>query len=172
MTETNDQGLVPAVPLPVTTPVKPTEEIVGGKIEPKRDELGRILPGSPPLNPEGVGGFQERPEDGGAGRPKKQESFTWWINQFKNMSEADLLTWEERFPAKERTVAAALAYARVVAARNSLKDFREIADRSEGKAPQTIIFDGGFFSEKQILIKEVSSDFEPESEAETSTETA
>ena len=168
MTDTIDQGLVPAVPLAVVTPEPLTSKQDGEKQEIKRDANGRLLPGQA-LNPNGVGGFQDHPEIiNEGGRPKKQESFTWWINKFKNMSQDEFLSWDEKTPDKEKTVASALAYARVFAARTSLKDFREIADRSEGKAPQTIIFDGGFFSERKLEISEVSNDLEIEQEAEIS----
>ncbi len=41
-------------------------------------------------------------------------------------------------PDTERTVVEDLAYQRVVAAKNSLPDVKEITDRTEGKAPQSI----------------------------------
>lgn len=90
-------------------------------------------------NPTGKGGFQDHPElINAGGRPKNQESFTYWINFFKNLTVEDFKNWQKEIPDNKRTVAANLAYARVVSALSSLKDFREIADRTEGRPTQQI----------------------------------
>lgn len=90
-------------------------------------------------NPTGKGGFGDNPQNINAGgRPKNQESFTYWYNYFKNMTVTEFMSWEQDNPEAERTVAASLAYARMVSARKDLKAFQEIADRTEGKARQSV----------------------------------
>lgn len=95
-------------------------------------------------NPKGNGGFKDHPEHINAGgRPRNQESFTYWMNHFKNMNSKDFLDWENQVPEEERSVAADLAYARVRKARADLREFQEVADRTEGKARQSVEFSGG-----------------------------
>lgn len=134
----------------------------------RREENGRLLPGGANINPEGKGGFQENPENINAGgRPKNLESFSYWMNTFKDMTVSKFLTWEDDNPEDIRSVASSLAYARVAGARTDLYEFREVADRTEGKAPQTIIHEGGFFADTRLEIVEVANDEnEPEQEAE------
>ena len=90
-------------------------------------------------NPKGKGGFTDHPEHINAGgRPKNQESFTYWMNYFKNMPIEEFLSWEKNNPEKNRTVASDLAYARMIKARSNLKEFQEIANRTEGMPRQVI----------------------------------
>jgi DNA-binding XRE family transcriptional regulator len=82
-------------------------------------------------NPTGKGGFGERPQDiNPGGRPKNAESFTYWMGHFKNMGKQEFLKWEKEND--NPTMAASLAYARVFKARNELKEFQEVANRTEG----------------------------------------
>ena len=96
-------------------------------------------------NPEGKGGFKDHPENINAGgRPHNQESFVYWYGQFKNMTVEEFKAYEKTKPDGQRTVAESLAYARVVKARSDLKEFKEVADRSEGRPVQrTDITSGG-----------------------------
>lgn len=90
-------------------------------------------------NPEGKGGFQDHPElRNPGGRPKNDESFTYWMRTFKNMTVREFLAWERENPEDDRTVAASIAYARVGAARSDLAEFKEVADRTEGKSIQRV----------------------------------
>lgn len=85
------------------------------------------------LNPTGKGGFADHPENiNFGGRPKNPQSFTWWMNNFKEMSVTDFLAWAKNTPNSERTVAADLAYQRVLNSRNQLDEFKEVANRTEG----------------------------------------
>lgn len=94
-------------------------------------------------NPTGAGGFGDNPQNiNFGGRPKKQETFTYWYNQFKNMTVSEFAKWEEEHPDDTRTVACSLAYARVVKAREDLKEFQEVANRSEGMPKQTMAHEG------------------------------
>jgi hypothetical protein len=86
-------------------------------------------------NPDGKGGFADNPENiNPGGRPKNQESFTYWMNHFKNLSVVEFLAWQKNTPEAERSVASDLAYSRVFNARKDLTEFKEVADRTEGRA--------------------------------------
>jgi len=95
-------------------------------------------------NPTGKGGFGDRPEDiNYAGRPDNENSFMYWMNYFKSLTVEEFKLWEDVVPEGERTMAANLAYFRVSKAHNNLDEFREVADRTEGKAPQSLDFTSG-----------------------------
>jgi hypothetical protein len=90
-------------------------------------------------NPTGKGGFQERPQDikkGGAWSPENTQSYC--IRKFMNMTEKEFKEWGAKNPQDKRTVAQVLAYERVTQARLELADYKEIVERVEGKAPQTM----------------------------------
>lgn len=85
-------------------------------------------------NPEGKGGFQERPQDRSDGRWNKEESISYQYNKLLRLSPADF----DKF--KPETLAQQIAYKRLKIARTEvgLMDTKEITDRTEGKAPQAI----------------------------------
>lgn len=86
-------------------------------------------------NPTGKGGFQERPEDRNDGRWNKEDSISYQYNKLMRMKPEDIYNF------KPETVAQDIALARIRAARDSrlgLGDAKEITDRTEGKAPQSI----------------------------------
>lgn len=85
-------------------------------------------------NPTGKGGFQERPNDRSNGRWNKDESISYQYNKLLRMPPEAL---DGFIP---ETNAQAIAKARIIAARsiNGLLDTKEITDRVEGKAPQSI----------------------------------
>lgn len=85
-------------------------------------------------NPTGKGGFQERPNDRNDGRWNKDDSISYQYNKLLRMS-------PEQFDEfKAETVAQQIAYKRLKGARTSegFYETKEITDRTEGKAPQTI----------------------------------
>jgi hypothetical protein len=93
-------------------------------------------------NPTGKGGFKDHPElINAGGRPKNQQSFTYWLNQFKNMTTNEFLKWYKENPKSKRTIAAELAYNRIFNARKDLKEFREVANRTEGMPRQKMEVD-------------------------------
>lgn len=96
------------------------------QMEQTRDEKGRITGGSPPA------GFNKHPENRSDGRWKKEDSISYNYNLFLAMSEED---FNEYIP---KTKAQKIAYNRIRDAEKSLVDTKEITDRTEGKAPQTI----------------------------------
>ncbi len=96
-----------------------------------RDEKGRITGGTPPV------GFHTNPENRNPGGWRKEVSFSYQYKRFMAMTSKELAEWAKT-PSDERTVVEDLAYARVVAAKKSLADVKEMTDRTEGKAPQSI----------------------------------
>lgn len=88
-------------------------------------------------NPTGKGGFQDHPELRSDGRWDPKNTFSYQFNKFKNMSVQDFKEWSTKNPEETRSVAEELAYNRVLQAKKNLRDFQEIADRTEGKSVQT-----------------------------------
>ena len=91
-----------------------------------RDEKGRITGGVPPA------GFNVNPENRSNGRWKAEDSISYNYNKFLAMSEEE---FAEYIP---QTKAQRIAYNRIKDAEDSLNDTKEITDRVEGKAPQSI----------------------------------
>lgn len=89
-------------------------------------------------NPEGKGGFGDHPENRSDGRWSKESSFSYWFNKLKDMTEDELAQWKKDNPEGSRKVACSLALTRVENARKNLIEFREVADRSEGKPRQAV----------------------------------
>ena len=73
------------------------------------------------------------------------------MNRFKNMTVDELRDWNKNTPNSERTVAEDLAFARVFKAQKELSEFKEVADRTEGKAVQKIEHDGGIDTGMTVL---------------------
>ena len=83
-------------------------------------------------NPKGKGGFGDNPQNRSDGRWKKENSISYNYNLFLAMSEEE---FAEFIP---KTKAQRIAYNRIKDAEESLNDTKEITDRIEGKAPQSI----------------------------------
>lgn len=125
-----------------------------------RDEKGKWLPGHSG-NPDGKGGFADNPDNiNPGGRPKNQESFSYWMGYFKNMPVDEFIGWPKQVSTAQRTVAADIAYARVLNSRKDLAEFKEVADRTEGRAPQTLIHEGGFFATTRLEIEVVDDTYQ------------
>jgi hypothetical protein len=88
-------------------------------------------------NPTGKGGFGDRPQDISPGGWKKENVFSYQFKRFMNMSETEFREFAKT-PKDTMTMAERLAYTRVLHADKSLADFKEIADRTEGKAAQAV----------------------------------
>jgi hypothetical protein len=93
-------------------------------------------------NPNGKGGFKDHPENRSDGRWDKDNSFSYWFNYFKSLSVEDFKKYETTKTDKERSMAETLAYARVFKARSDLKEFQEVANRTEGMPKQPIEHSG------------------------------
>lgn len=90
-----------------------------------------------PGNPTGKGGFGDHPEHRSPGGWKPEVTVSYQYKRFMNMSVADLDKWLEKNKDTMKVVEH-LAYKRVLEAKKSLPDIKEITDRTEGKAPQSI----------------------------------
>lgn len=88
-------------------------------------------------NPRGIGGFKDHPENkaNGVWDPKNTQSFC--LAKFLAMDEKEFEQWEIDNPKGKRTMAQVAAYERVKQMKK-LPDYREVVDRTEGKAIQKI----------------------------------
>lgn len=134
----------------------------------KTSEQDYVLPPEK-RNPTGKGGFRDNPQNrNSGGRPKNAESFAYWYRAFKNMTLAELKDWPNNNPEDSRTVAADLAYRRIFNSQKDLKEFQEVADRSEGKAKQSIDMSVG--GELNVaLVEFVGQDNESDKSPDTDT---
>lgn len=89
-------------------------------------------------NPTGKGGFGDHPEHRSPGGWRKEVSISYQYKRFLAMSQTQLEEWDKNTPPESRLTAEALAYNRVVEAKDSLPDIKEITDRTEGKAVQSV----------------------------------
>lgn len=83
-------------------------------------------------NPTGKGGFAEHPEHISPGGFKKEATYGYWLSYFKNLPLDEFVT----YPKKSMNMAAAAAYQRVKKSVENLQEFKEVADRTEGKPIQ------------------------------------
>lgn len=105
-----------------------------------------------PPNPTGKGGFQERPQDRNPGTWNPRNTFSFQMNRFKNMTITELEDWNKNTPKNVRTVAEDLAYRRVVNSQKELQEFREVADRTEGRAVQPLKHEGELIQSVKVEI--------------------
>jgi len=87
-------------------------------------------------NPEGKGGFGDNPEHRSDGRWKKENSKSYWLNYFDSLTIQEF----EEYPSKNpnMTKAAQSSYARIKRQKDNLREFQEVANRTEGMPKQTI----------------------------------
>lgn len=114
-----------------------------------RDSKGRIIGGTPPA------GFNVHPENRSDGGWSKEGSISYQYQKLMRMSTEELTSF------KPETVAQDIALARIRAARDSrlgLSDAKEITDRTEGKAPQSIDVTSGGETIKTTLVEFVGLD--------------
>ncbi len=106
-------------------------------------------------NPTGKGGFVDNPQNRSDGRWSKENSFSYWYNFFKRLTVKEFKEYEQKKPDDERSVAESLAYARIVNARRDLREFQEVADRTEGRPTQRVEQDitGGLFNTEKLQIE-------------------
>ena len=85
-------------------------------------------------NPTGKGGFQDRPNDRSDGRWNKDDSISYQYNKLLRMTPEAFKEYEPE------TMAQKIAYKRlsISVTEAGLMDTKEITDRVEGKAPQSI----------------------------------
>ena len=88
-------------------------------------------------NPSGKGGFGEHPENINAGgRPKNIERYDYWFQYFKDMKYKDFLALADEDKSEWPTakVDAYNRYRKI----SHLKEFQEVANRTEGMPRQTV----------------------------------
>lgn len=93
-----------------------------------------------PPNPNGKGGFGENPHHRNPGGWDKTGSISYQYNLLMRLKPDELKDYEPT------TVAQEIALARIKAARSSdkgLNDTKEVTDRTEGKAPQSMDITSG-----------------------------
>jgi len=101
--------------------------------KPKTTEQDSVTPPQK-RNPTGKGGFGDNPENRNPGGWKKEDSISYQYNKLMR------LPWAEFLAFKPETAAQKIAFKRITMAITSegLHDTKEITDRTEGKAPQSI----------------------------------
>lgn len=126
-------------------------------------------------NPTGKGGFGDNPQNRNDGRWKSEDSISFQYNKMIRYTIEELEKWLDENPEETRTVAQDIAYNAVLEARKDLSYLKEITDRTEGKAPQTIRHQGGFFLTDKLVwddVNEHSEDNQGETEPQTETSPA
>jgi len=122
-------------------------------------------------NPEGKGGFGERPEDINlSGAWSSKDSISFQYKKFMKMNIREVEDWAKNVNKKDRTVAQDLAYNAVLRSKRSLQDLKEVTDRTEGKSPQTLIHEGGFLATERLLVEIVEPDEDAQDFTEQKTE--
>lgn len=109
-------------------------------------------------NPTGKGGFGDHPENRNPGGWKKEFTFSYQYRRFMNMTVEEFKDWYQKTSEKDKTMVEESAYNAVLKARSDLKNRQEITDRTEGKAPQTVVVDGGFFSKEKLQVEVVRAE--------------
>lgn len=103
-----------------------------------RDDHGRIQAGA--ANPTGKGGFKEHPENARPELLKTKGSFKWNLNRFKLMTTKQLA--EQRDQVDSMNAAELKAYKLILQMlkndERSFDVFKDIADRTEGKARMSL----------------------------------
>ena len=109
-----------------------------------KETTNQVSEKTPPelRNPTGKGGFGDNPQNRSDGRWSKENSFTYWLNYFKHLTVTEFEQYKVNKPKSERTVAEQLAYNRVAKATDELKEFQEVANRTEGKPKETMQLSG------------------------------
>lgn len=108
-------------------------------------------------NPTGKGGFGDHPENRNPGGWKPEFTFSYQYKKFLNMPVDDFKEWKNKPENANRTMVEELAYNAVLKARTEFKERQEITDRVEGKAPQTVVVEGGFFKQEKLSIEVVDN---------------
>lgn len=98
-------------------------------------------------NPTGKGGFAENPQNMSGGMWKKDTSISYWYNNLIRKSIEEFREFEPQTMAQE------LAYAAVLEAKEELSYLKEVTDRTEGKASQSIDVTSDGNELKQTVIK-------------------
>jgi len=111
-----------------------------------------------PPNPTGKGGFADNPENRNAsGMWSSADSISYQYKRFMKMTNKQFVEFGKQ-PDDEKTVAMMIAYSQVLKARGSLNHAKEVTDRTEGKAPQSIDLTSAGKEIKAALVEFVGDD--------------
>jgi hypothetical protein len=98
-----------------------------------KDSKGRFLPNNI-ANPTGKGGFKDNPENiNFGGRPKNSQRFSYWLQFFKDMTSKEFNEYAKKRKVNDMYVAEIIAYERVKNSRTDLREYQDLADRTEGR---------------------------------------
>lgn len=86
-------------------------------------------------NPTGKGGFGDNPQNRSDGRWSKENSFSYWLNYFKTLPIKEFQEYQEKH--EDMSMAALAAYARANKMVKDLREFQEVANRTEGMPKQS-----------------------------------
>ena len=75
-------------------------------------------------------------------RKKNEQRFGYWLQFFKDLTSKEFLDYAKNKDQDEMYVAEIIAYERVKNARTDLNEYKDLADRTEGKALQTTSISG------------------------------
>jgi len=89
-------------------------------------------------NPTGIGGFRYNPQNRSNGKWNKNDSYTYQLNMMDRLTVKEFKEWINKHPEEIRTMAQEKAYNAQIKARKDLAYLKEVTDRTEGRAPQTI----------------------------------
>ena len=106
-------------------------------------------------NPTGKGGFADNPQNRSDGRWDKTGSISYQYNKLIRLSAKELDDFEPE------TVAQQIALARVRSAKDmkyGLPDAKELADRTEGKAPQSIDMTSNGETIQPVMVEFINAD--------------
>ena len=104
-------------------------------------------------NPAGKGGFKDNPENiNRDGRPKNDQRFGYWLPFFKSLTSKEFVEYGKEKKQDDMFVAELIAYERVKNSRKDLGEYKDLADRTEGKAPQSLELTGKI--EHQVSFEE------------------
>ena len=97
--------------------------------------------------------MQERPEDiNRTGRPKNEQRFGYWLQFFKNLTSKEFKEYALSRNEDDMYVAEIIAYERVKASRKDLGEYKDLADRTEGRALQTMKHEGDLITGIKVEI--------------------
>jgi len=103
----------------------------------KTTELDRDYKSTMNRNPEGKGGFQERPQDISPGGWSKETSQSYWLHKFQSLTVDELEKWKTDNPMGSRLVAADLALTRILECKKDFRVYQAVVNRCEGMPRQT-----------------------------------
>lgn len=121
-------------------------------------------------NTKGVGGFGDNPQNiNKGGRPKNDQRLGYWLQFFKNLSEEAFKGYSAvgdklfvKFE-KEMFMAELIAYQRVQNSREDLAEYKDMADRTEGRPKQTFEHEGSVVENVSVRIIKDAAELEVDS---------